>query len=531
MGQTISSLAHRGARNGWRQSTRPRDQAYARRRSNIGKGDLGISINQEILTVQIRAFIPYTPMVLAVSVVNSGLVALVLASYLEQTRWWIFFGLVVTLSAARAIGWRIYRHHRKPADHTIKWALIATAGSGLWGAGSTLLLPDNMVQQTFLAFVIGGMCAGALASLSYYLPALLAYVYSSALPWAASFLLDGRTVYVGMGCMAVVFIAAVTFAAYHFNRAFVRGLRLNLDLSKRTAELTKRTEELIAVNTRLEVEIAQREAAENQLHQAQKMEALGQLTGGIAHDFNNLLMAVIGNLELVQKSMSGDPHVTRPLEVALNAAGRGATLIQDLLTFARRKPLHPAAVDVSAVVDEAEKILKQTMGPSIRLTIGTAPDLRLAWVDPNQLELAILNLALNARDAMSDGGRLQIACENRRADAGDAPGDLAAGDYVIVSVSDTGTGMSEATLARAFEPFFTTKEVGRGSGLGLSMVQGFAAQSGGAVQIASSLGKGTTGELWVPHAEGRSTETAPLEQSGSVSGPTQARILVCDDDA
>ena len=299
-------------------------------------------------------------MVLAVNVVNSGLVALVLASYLEQTRWWIFFGLVVTLSAARAIGWRIYRRHRKPADRTIKWALIATAGSGLsgllWG-GSTLLLPDNMVEQTFLAFVIGGMCAGALVSLSYYLPALLAYVYSSALPLAASFLLDGRIVYVAMGCMAVVFTAAVTFAGCHFNRVFVRGLRLNLDLSKRTAELTKRTGELIAVNTRLEAEIAQREAAENQLHQAQKMEALGQLTGGIAHDFNNLLMAVIGNLELAQKSISGDPHITRLLEAALSAAGRGATLIQDLLTFARRKPLHPTAVDVSAVVDEAEKNL------------------------------------------------------------------------------------------------------------------------------------------------------------------------------
>ena len=473
-------------------------------------------------------------MVLAVNVVNSGLVALVLASYLEQTRWWIFFGLVVTLSAARAIGWRIYRRHRKPADHTLKWALIATAGSGLsgllWGAGSTLLLPDNMVEQTFLAFVIGGMCAGALASLSYYLPALLAYVYSSALPLAASFLLDGRTVYVAMGCMAVVFSAAVTFAACHFNRAFVRGLRLNLDLSKRTAELTKRTEELIAVNTRLEAEIAQREAAENQLHQAQKMEALGQLTGGIAHDFNNLLMAVIGNLELAQKSMSGDPHVTRLLEVALNAAGRGATLIQDLLTFARRKPLHPAAVDVSAVVDEAEKILKQTMGPSIRLTIGTAPDLRLAWADPNQLELAILNLALNARDAMANGGRLQIACENRRADADDSPGDLAAGDYVIVSVSDTGTGMSEATLARAFEPFFTTKEVGRGSGLGLSMVQGFAAQSGGAVQIASSLGKGTTVELWLPPAEHQSKASVSAEPGEFVFRQRQARILVCDDD-
>jgi signal transduction histidine kinase len=277
---------------------------------------------------------------------------------------------------------------------------------------------------------------------------------------------------VAMGCMTVVFAAALTFAAHHFNRAFISGLRLNLDLSERTEELTQRTEELIAVNARLETAIAQREAAESQLYQAQKMEALGQLTGGIAHDFNNLLTAVIGNLELAQRRTGADTHTTRLLEASLSAAARGATLIQDLLSFARQKPLNPKTIDVSAVVDEAEKILKQTIGPSIHLVIRTAPDLRPAWVDPNQLGLTILNLALNARDAMPSGGRLQIACENRRADAGKAPGDLAIGDYVIVSVSDTGTGMSEATLAHAFEPFFTTKEVGRGSGLGLSMVQG-----------------------------------------------------------
>ena len=182
------------------------------------------------------------------------------------------------------------------------------------------------------------------------------------------------------------------------------------------------------------------------------------------------------------------------------------------------------------MVDDAEKILKQTIGPDIRLLISAEPGLRPAWVDPNQLALAILNLALNARDAMPNGGRLQIACENRRAEPGNSPPELAIGDYVIVSVSDTGTGMSEATLAHAFEPFFTTKEAGRGSGLGLSMVQGFVAQSGGAVQIVSTLGEGTNVTLWLPHAGGRSTETAPLEQSGSVSGPTQARILVCDDD-
>jgi signal transduction histidine kinase/CheY-like chemotaxis protein len=504
-----------------------------RQRSNIERRDVGISSNQEIFAAQIRALYQHTPMILAVNVINSGLVALVLASYMRQTRWWTFFGLVVTLTAARAIGWSLYHRRRTSADLTIKWAIIATIGSGLsgllWGAGSTFLLPDDIVEQTFLAFVVGGMCAGALVSLSHYLPAFIAYVYSSVLPLAGGFLADGRTVYVAMGCMTVVFAAAVTFAAHHFNRAFVIGLRLNLDLSERTAELTKRTEELISANSRLEAEIAQREAAEDQLHQAQKMDALGQLTGGIAHDFNNLLTAVIGNLELAQQR-SADPHTTRLLKASLGAAQRGATLIQDLLTFARRKPLHPEVVDVPAVVDDAEKILKQTIGPNIRLVIRAAPDLRPAWVDPNQLELAILNLALNARDAMPGGGNLQIACENRRADADDAPGGLVTGDYVIVSVSDTGAGMSRATLARAFEPFFTTKEAGRGSGLGLSMVQGFAAQSGGAVRIASSLGEGTVVELWLPRAEGRAAESVAAEPGGAVLTEHRGSILVCDDD-
>jgi signal transduction histidine kinase len=474
-------------------------------------------------------------MVLAVNVVNSAFVVLVLASYTGQTRWWIFFGLVMTITGARAIGWSCYRRRRKAVEGTTKWAIFATVGSGLsglvWGGASTLLLPNNIVEQSFFGFVLGGMCAGALVSLSYYLPAFIAYVYSAVLPLAGSFLLDGRTVYMAMGCMALVFVAAITFAAHHFNRAFGIGVRLNLDLSQRTEELTQRTEELTAANSQLEAEIAQRKVAEDQLHQAQKMEALGQLTGGIAHDFNNLLTAVIGNLELAQKRNDVDPHMTGLLQAALRAAERGAALIHDLLTFARRQSLHPKAIDVSAVVDDAEKILKQTVGPDIRLLIRAEPSMQSAWVDPNQLELAILNLALNARDAMPGGGRLQIACENRPAKvANSLPPDLPAGDYVVVTVSDTGTGMSEATLAHVFEPFFTTKEAGRGSGLGLSMVQGFAAQSGGAVQIFSSLGKGTTVELWLPRAEGRSIENAALAPGGFVTGPSQARILVCDDD-
>jgi len=479
--------------------------------------------DNEISAAQIWALYQHMPMVLAVNVVNSALVALVLASYTEKTRWWIFFGLVVSLTGVRAAGWRWYRHDPKRVEAKTKWKIFATVGSGLsgvvWGVGSTLLLPDNIVEQTFFAFVIGGMCAGALVSLSYYLPAYIAYVFCSGLPLAVSFFLDGRTVYVAMGCMAVVFVAAVTFAAHHFNRAFVSGVRLNLDLGERTKELTRRTEELTTANARLEAEIAQRKVTEDQLHQAQKMEALGQLTGGIAHDFNNLLTVVIGKLELARSRPSGDPQMVNLLQAALSAAERGATLVRDLLAFARRQPLEPKRVNVAAVVGDAENILKQTIGSDIRLLISAEPDLRAAWVDPNQLELAILNLALNARDAMPECGRLQITCENRRAETG-APADLATGDYVVVTVSDTGTGMNEATLTHAFEPFFTTKEPGRGSGLGLSMVQGFAVQSGGAVQIVSSLGEGTHVTLWLLCAEGRSTERVFLESGGSALGPS-----------
>lgn len=494
----------------------------------------GKTESRSIFSAQIRALYWHTPMVLAVNIVNSGFVTWVLTSYLEQTSWWIFFALGTLLTAARAICWIYYRRQRTLGLRIAHWAAFATIGSALsgllWGSSSLFLLPENVIEQTFVAFVIGGMCAGALVSLSYYLPAFIAYVYFSVLPLACGFLLAGGTLYVSMGCMALVFAAAVTFAAHHFNRSFVRGLRLNLDLSERTDELTRRTEQLITVNTQLQAEIAQREDAENRLHQAHKMEALGQLTGGIAHDFNNLLTAVIGNLELLQKRAGSDANFTRPLSAALTAADRGATLIQDLLIFARRKTLLPKAVDISAVVGDAEKILKQTIGPHIRLVTRTAPDLNRAWVDPDQLGLAIVNLALNARDAMSGGGALQITCENRRLENSEATTDLSAGDYVTVTVSDNGTGMTEATLARVFEPFFTTKPAGRGSGMGLSMVQGFAAQSGGAVRITSALGRGTSVEIWLPPAKGGVLASAAAQPADHVIDHRQARILVCDDD-
>src|SRR4029077_15095161 len=272
--------------------------------------------------------------------------------YAEHTGWWIFLGLVLTMTGVRAIVWGVYHHHKKPYRPAAIWAQLATLGSGLsgllWGVGAASLVSDNLVEEMFLAFVIGGMCAGAVFSLSYHLPTFIAYVVPAVLPLSGHFFLDGRLVYSAMGGMLVVFVAAMTFAAYNFSHAFAKGAQLNVDL-------TKRTKELVETNAQLAAEMGQRRAAEDQLRQAQKMEALGQLTGGIAHDFNNLLTAVIGNLEMAQSGPVIDPRMAGLLHAALSAAERGATLIRDLLTFAHRQSLHPREVDVSVVVDDAEK--------------------------------------------------------------------------------------------------------------------------------------------------------------------------------
>ena len=464
-------------------------------------------------------------MVLAVNLVNSTLVAVVLASYSGATSWLIFLVLTVALTALRLIGWRQYYSRFQPGVVTAQWAILAIAGSGLsgalWGVGSALLLPGNLVEQTFVAFVIGGMCVASLISFSNYFPAFVAYVFPAVLPLAGRFFWDGWPVH---GDMMVVFAVTIALAAYNSARGFATGLRLNLDLTERTRELT-------AANSRLELEMVQRKAAEDQLRHAHKMEAIGQLTGGIAHDFNNLLTAVIGHLEMAEARICEDRGTAALLQNALRAADRGATLTRHLLAFARRQHLEPQPVNAPAVVDSVTKMLRPTLGPDIRLAIHTAPNLPAAWVDPNQLELAILNLALNARDAMPDGGDLKVGLTCRQADGSGSTPDLAFGEYVIISVSDTGTGMNPETLERACEPFFTTKEAGRGSGLGLSIVHGFAAQSGGSVRIASSPGKGTKVDLWLPRARGAAIGYTEWEPNHCSAQPGQARILVCDDDA
>ncbi len=275
-------------------------------------------------------------------------------------------------------------------------------------------------------------------------------------------------------------------------------------------------------------DITARKAADEQLAQAQKMDAIGQLTGGVAHDFNNLLTPIVGSLDVVRRRLKDDERSQRLLDAGMQAAERAATLTHRLLAFARRQALQPKAVDVGALIDGIVELIRRSLGPAIEIVLDVPRHLPAARVDPNQLELALLNLAINARDAMPGGGRLTIGADTVGAGTRHAAG-LNPGTYVRITAADTGVGMDRATLSRATEPFFSTKGVGKGTGLGLSMVHGLAAQSGGTLQLSSQPGKGTTIELWLP-----STDEAPATGSDTAAEPTRARraakILLVDDE-
>jgi len=326
--------------------------------------------------------------------------------------------------------------------------------------------------------------------------------------------------------------------------------QFNADLERRveerTAELRRFNEEL---ELRIEERTRERELALAQLFEAQKMDTIGRLTGGVAHDFNNLLMAVLGSLTLLEKRLPEDPQSRRLLQNAIQGADRGKALTQRLLAFSRRQELKPQAVDLGQLVRGMEELLKRAVGHGIVFSSEFPEDLPPVLVDANQLELALLNVALNARDAMAEGGSVKVTAEAtivgspaaswRRAANSTAKafssavnGALPPGDYVRITIIDTGVGMDEATLAKATEPFFTTKGPGKGTGLGLSMVHGLAAQSGGLLRIRSEPNAGTVVELWLPRAN-----CAPALVMRAPASPTQSKpettpctVLIVDDD-
>lgn len=265
---------------------------------------------------------------------------------------------------------------------------------------------------------------------------------------------------------------------------------------------------------------------EERLRQSQKMDAIGQLTGGVAHDFNNVLTVITGTIEIIQEGLADKPQLAAIAQLIDDAASRGAEITSQLLTFARRQPLEPREIDVNGLVVETAKLLRPILGEHVEIVTRLADDAWLAMADPSQLSSAIVNLAVNARDAMPDGGRLTLETANRELDS---TGNGDAGPYVMVAVADTGHGIPAEIRDRVFEPFFTTKGLGRGTGLGLSMVYGFAKQSGGTVAIESEEGRGTVMRLFLPRSAGEA-----VARTGPVAAPAPARghetILVVEDD-
>ena len=308
--------------------------------------------------------------------------------------------------------------------------------------------------------------------------------------------------------------------------------RFNAELEQRVAE---RTAELTHFNEQLELRIEERtrerETALAQLFEAQKLDTIGQLTGGVAHDFNNLLMAILGSLALLRKRLPEDPHSRRLLDNAVQGAQRGAALTQRLLAFSRRQELKPEPVDFAQLVGGMEELLTRALGQGVELATHFSSALPPILADTNQLELALLNVALNARDAMPQGGKLTISALPETITSRGADSLLQPGEYVRIMLVDTGVGMDEVTLAKATEPFFTTKGPGKGTGLGLSMVHGLAAQSGGLLHISSQSNMGTTVELWLPQAKTCATPSVRnVDYLNTTPATPPCNVLVVDDD-
>jgi signal transduction histidine kinase/CheY-like chemotaxis protein len=309
-----------------------------------------------------------------------------------------------------------------------------------------------------------------------------------------------------------------------FARSALRGRRRQYEARARLEALRESEAKL---EERVLARTAELEEAQAALRQSQKMEAMGTLTGGVAHDFNNLLTPIIGSLDLLQRRVTGQKE-NRLIDAALQSAERAKTLVQRLLAFARRQPLQAKSVDLSELVQGMADLVASTSGPRVAIELSVPPGLPPVHTDPHQLEMAILNLAVNARDAMPDGGTLRLAA-NEETIAPDEREDLAPGRYIHLQVADTGVGMDDATLARAIEPFFSTKGVGQGTGLGLSMVHGLVAQLGGALSISSEPGVGTSIDMWLPLSSEQAVivEEAQERKVDSHSGS----VLLVDDEA
>jgi signal transduction histidine kinase len=448
-------------------------------------------------TERVRSVLQQAPLTLVVIVINAALTAFVLMPVASHMALSIWMSAMVAVVGARWIARQRILRLAENARWPQRFPAITVAGSlaigMIWGAGAAFLSPSAEIYQLFFAFVIGGMCAGASSVNSAHAPTALAFILPASLPLAARFLTEGSAPLVVSGCMTLVFAGALSLNSLRIHRAFGERVALQLALDRQGAALRE-------ANERLRGEVTERLRAEATLHQAQKMEAIGHLTGGVAHDFNNLLQVVVGNLGRISRLADNNPRVLDHVRDAELAVARGARLTGSLLAFARRQALQVERVSVNKLLEEFRQILLRAIDDKVSLRFGLAPDLPDCLVDPAHFQSAILNIVINARDAMPDGGRVSITTGDTMLEQADLQGneDARPGRFVSVSVQDDGAGITPEVLSRVFEPFFTTKDTGKGSGLGLSQVYGFARQSGGHVTLRSTPEAGTCVTILLP---------------------------------
>jgi signal transduction histidine kinase/CheY-like chemotaxis protein len=476
-------------------------------------------VARAIYAEQVDTVFRQMPIALAVNFVNATLTAVVLTPLAARPLPLPWFAAVMLITMGRGVLWLQY--HRAPdrMQDAQSWSRLATCASLLaglsWGIGGVVMFPVlPALGKIFITTVIGGMCAGAVVISPSHLPTLLAFLFSASLPMAGRFFAETSPSDSALGAMALVFTAALTAAGWHFNKIFAQAMRLRFQLKE--------------ANLRLQAEMAEHRATEAALHQAQKLEAVGHLTGGIAHDFNNLLSVVVGNAMLL-RDRAPDEATKRRAAAILNIAERGERLTRQLLAFSRRRMLRPESLLLQERSDEISELLSRSLREDIGVSIDLPEDLWPVAVDPGEFELALLNIGVNARDAMPKGGSFRLEAQNRRL-SGRAPSGGLAGDFVTIVLSDTGVGMPAEVVAHAFEPYYTTKNAGLGSGLGLSQVYGFASQSGGAAVIASEPGKGTAVTLYLPRARAASTVSGTVAASAADSLVAGHILLVEDDE-
>jgi signal transduction histidine kinase len=483
-------------------------------------------VTSAVYAEQVRGLFRQIPIALSVNFVNAALVAIVLTPLATRPFPLPWFVSVMLVTIGRGVLWLRYRRAPVRPENARRWSRLATLGSLLsglcWGIGGVILFPVLPAPgQLFLIIVMGGMSAGAMAISASHLPSLLAFLLATGLPMALRFFAQGSTTDSALAAMILVFVAALSLAGRHFSQIFAEALRLRFELNEANLRLRE-------ANLHLQAEIAEHQATAAALHQAQKLEAMGHLMGGVAHDFNNLLTVVVGNATLLFDRAADEP-TRRRAAALLSIADRGERLIRQLLAFSRRRTLRPEAVALQGRTSEIAELLARSLREDIAVTIDLPADLWPVMVDPGEFELALLNIAVNARDAMPNGGAFRLMARDTRCDGETASGGLPVGEFIAITLTDTGTGMPVEVMARAFEPYFTTKPAGLGSGLGLSQVYGFARQSGGSAALASAPGEGTAITLFLPRADaGPAMAGAIVAQPASA--PDSARILLVEDD-